>query len=287
VAGRAVRVAIPMTRVSAEAVTASIALGGRASAVVVGPDGEHIYVAQSDSVAVISSCHHIVARIPLDDEPKDLALDAAGRRLFAITYDGSVSVINTCDYTMKTIPCHWGSDVAVSPDGRYQYVARTDNHQILGHSVISAIDAGGRTIATMSVVSLVTGLTVSPDGTRLCAISSDRGSYYQYPPGWLTIIDTARHAVLSTLAIGSNPETVRGNNIVEARAMACRASATAGCYHATNWSGERWQTGCASNLTTGDPPSPSCVIALPIWFVRGVQLTGVFLVGASPGTVSA
>jgi YVTN family beta-propeller protein len=26
--------------------------------------------------------------------------------------------------------------------------------------------------------------------------------------GWLTIIDTARHAVLSTLAIGSNPETV-------------------------------------------------------------------------------
>jgi DNA-binding beta-propeller fold protein YncE len=192
-----------MTRVSAEAVTASIALGGRASAVVVGPDGEHIYVAQSDSVAVISSCHHIVARIPLDDEPKDLALDAAGRRLFAITYDGSVSVINTCDYTMKTIPCHWGSDVAVSPDGRYQYVARTDNHQILGHSVISAIDAGGRTIATMSVVSLVTGLTVSPDGTRLCAISSDRGSYYQYPPGWLTIIDTARHAVLSTLAIGS------------------------------------------------------------------------------------
>ena len=54
----------------------------------------------------------------------------------------------------------------------------------------------------------VAALAISPDGSRLYAVSSDRRTYYEYPGGWLTIIDTASHAVVETIAVGACPETV-------------------------------------------------------------------------------
>ena len=191
-----------------ETAVATVPVGGRVHDIAVSPDGEYVYVARSDSVVVINGRHHIVARIPVSGPAKSLAMDADGKQLFVVDYDGSVLVVDTRDYTTQTL---WGgcaSDVVVSPDGRHLYAAHNQDADGGANGVVSVIDiACATTVATVPVNDVAT-LTISPDGSRLYAVSSDRRTYYQYPAGSLTIIDTASHAVVETLAVGACPETV-------------------------------------------------------------------------------
>ena len=195
--------------VPTETVVATIPLGGRVHDVIASRDGEHVYVAQSDSVTVINSRHRIVAKIPVDGYPKNLALDADGKQLFVIHYGGSVSVIDTLDYTVQTL-CGGGAlDVVISPDGHHLYAAHDSITGGGPHSEVSVIDiAGATTITTVPVVNDVAALALSTDGTYLYAISSDRRTYYQYPAGWLTIIDTKSRAVVDTIPVGACPEAI-------------------------------------------------------------------------------
>jgi YVTN family beta-propeller protein len=192
----------------AETAIATIPVDGRVHDIAVSPDGDYVYVARSDSVVVINARHHIVARIPVSGPAKSLVMDADGKQLFVVDYDGSVLVVDTRDYSAQTL---WGggaSDVVVSPDGRHCYAAHNGGTDGGVNGVVSVIDvAGARTVATVPVKD-VAALTISPDGSRLYAVSSDRGSYYQYPAGRLTIVDTASHAVVETIAVGACPETV-------------------------------------------------------------------------------
>jgi YVTN family beta-propeller protein len=192
----------------AETAIATIPIHGHVHDITVCPDGEHVYVARSDSVVVINGRHHIVARIPVGGPAKSLVIDADGKQLFVVDYAGSVLVADTRDYTAQTL---WGggaSEVVISPDGRHLYAA---HNQVTGggaHDVVSAIDIACATTVATVPVNNVAALTISPDGSRLYAVSSDRRTYYQYPAGGLTIIDTASHAVVETIAVGACPETV-------------------------------------------------------------------------------
>jgi YVTN family beta-propeller protein len=69
------------------------------------------------------------------------------------------------------------------------------------------IDIASATTVAEVPVKDVAALTTSPDGSRLYAVSYERRTYYQYPAGWLTIIDAASHAVVETIAVGACPET--------------------------------------------------------------------------------
>jgi YVTN family beta-propeller protein len=174
----------------------------------VSPDGEHVYVARSDSVMVLNGRHHIVGKIPVSGSAKSLVMDADGKQLFVVDCDGSVLVVDTRDYTAQT---PWGgcaSDVVVSPDGRHLYAVHNQVTDGGANGVVSVIDiACATTVDTVPVKDPV-ALAISPDGSRLYAVSSDRRSYYQYPAGRLTIIDTASHAVVETIAVGACPDTV-------------------------------------------------------------------------------
>jgi YVTN family beta-propeller protein len=192
----------------AETAIATIPVGGRVHDIVVSSDGEYLYVARSDSVIVINGRQHIVARIPVTGPVKSLVMDAAGRQLFVINYDGSVLVIDTHDYTPRTPWDGWASTVVISADGRHLYAAHNHVTDGEGGGAISVIDiACATTVATVPVHD-VSALALSPDGSRLYAVSYDQRAYYQYPAGWLTIIDTASHAALEIIAIGACPETV-------------------------------------------------------------------------------
>ena len=192
----------------AETAIATIRVGGRVHDITVRPDGEHVYVARSDSVMVINGRHHIVARIPLSRPAKSLVMGADGRQLFVVDYDRSVLVVDIRDYTAQTLWRGCASDVVVSPDGRHLYAAHNQVTEGGANGVVSVVDIGSATtVATVSVKD-VAALTISPDGSRLYAVSSDQRTYYQYPAGWLTIIDTASHAVVEAIAVGACPETV-------------------------------------------------------------------------------
>ena len=117
-------------------------------------------------------------------------------------------VVDTRDYTAQTLWGRGASDIVVSPDGRHLYAAHNQVTDGGPNDVVSVIDvAGATTVATVPVKD-VAALTISPDGSRLYAISYDWRTYYQYPAGRLTIIDTASHAVVETIAVGVCPERV-------------------------------------------------------------------------------
>jgi YVTN family beta-propeller protein len=192
----------------AETAIATIPVGGRVHDIAVSPDGEHVYVARCDAVMVINGRQHIVARIPVTGPVKSLVMDAAGRQLFVINYDGSVLAIDTREHVAQTLRDGGGSGVVVSPDGRHLYAAHNQITDGEASGAITVIDiACATTIATVPVHD-VAALAISPDGGRLYAVSYDRPTYHQYPAGWLTIIDTASHAAVKTIAIGASPETV-------------------------------------------------------------------------------
>jgi YVTN family beta-propeller protein len=187
---------------------ATITIGGRVHDITVSPDGEHLYAARSDSVMVINGRQHIVARIPVTGPVKSLVMAASGRQLFVVDYDGSVLAIDTRDHIAQTLWDGCASDVVVSSDGRHLYIAHKKVTDGEASGAIAVIDtACATTVATVPVHD-VAALAMSPDGSRLYAVSYDRCAYDQYPAGWLTIIDTAGHAVVKTIAIGASPETV-------------------------------------------------------------------------------
>jgi YVTN family beta-propeller protein len=193
--------------VPAETVIATIPLGDRINDIVVGPEGK-VYVAQSEFVTVLNRMNHITARIPVTGDLKQLMLTADGSRLYAIHYDGSASIISTADHSAKAVSGGWNSAVALGHDGRYLYGARNGLAQGVPYSAVSVVDPQGTTVAAVLVVDDVTGLALGRGGTRLYAISSRRSSVYQYSPGWLTTIDTTHPAVIDTIAVGANPQTI-------------------------------------------------------------------------------
>jgi YVTN family beta-propeller protein len=220
----------------AETAIATIPVDGPVHDMIVSPDGEHVYVARSDSVMVIDAPHHIVGRIPVGGPAKSLVMDADGKQLFVVDYDGSVLVIDTRDYTAQTPWDGCASDVVVSPDGRYLYAAHNQVTDGGVSGVVSVIDVACATTVTTVPVNDVAALTISPDGSRLYAVSYDRPTYYEYPAGRLTIIDTASHAVVETIAVGACPETLA-------------ASPDGACLYITHYD---TCSVSAVNLTTGD-----------------------------------
>jgi YVTN family beta-propeller protein len=191
-----------------ETAIATIPVDGRVHDIAVSPDGEHVYVARSGSVIVINGRHNIVARIPVSGSAKRLVMDADSKQLFVVDYDGSVLAVDTRDYTAQTPWDGCASDVVVSPDGRHLYAAHNQVTDDGANGVVSVIDIACATTAATVPVNDVAALAISPDGSHLYAVSYDGRTYYQYPAGWLTIIDTASHAAVKTIAIGACPETV-------------------------------------------------------------------------------
>jgi YVTN family beta-propeller protein len=191
-----------------ETLVVTMALGGGCCDIAVSPATAHLYVADHDSVRVIGTLNHVVASVPVVGHPKALAIDTAGHLVCVTSHDGPVSIINTADNTVKTIPGH-SIAATLSPDGAYLYTADNATDPAGDYGRISVIDTESEAVATVSVDNLVTDLAVTPDGSRLYALTSERNSYYQYARGAIAVIDTATRSVIDTIAVGSSPDTLR------------------------------------------------------------------------------
>ncbi|OBG28562.1 YncE family protein [Mycobacterium sp. 852002-51057_SCH5723018] len=189
------------------AVQWQLSIGTRVGDVVVGKDAERVYVAADNCVTVIAG-GDIAARIPVGPDTKRLILSADDAFLYVVGYDGSVRAISTADHAVTTIAGSPSTAEVVSSDGRRLYTAHPAASLESTYSQISATAADGTSLGTVAIKNYATGMDVSPDGGRLYVATSTVSVHTQFFPGWVTVIDTAQHTVVDSIAVPVSPDTV-------------------------------------------------------------------------------
>lgn len=205
----AVSVTIADEEPSRRSVAKTVELGVRVSDIVGMPATDHVYVAVTDRVIVISSLHNIIANISVPRDPKRLILGADGEFLYVVHYNGVLSIIDTTDHTSMIVDANSPSVAeVVSPDGRRVYLAHRATSSERDSSWISVLDADGTMVARVPVENHATGMDLSPDGSRLYVATEWCNSYTQYYSGFVTVLDTSTLNVIDTIAVPPSPSTV-------------------------------------------------------------------------------
>jgi YVTN family beta-propeller protein len=182
----------------------TLPMGTRVCDVVAGSATEQVYVAVDDCVIVMIG-RDIAARIPVGPDTKRLIRSADETLLYVLGYDGSVRVISTDDHSVTSISGSPSTAEVVSPDGRYLYTAHPTTAR---ESEISVTTADGELVGTVATENYATGMDLSPDGTYLYVATSRLSPHTQYALGSLTVIDTAKHAVVDSIPMPLSPDTV-------------------------------------------------------------------------------
>ena len=184
-----------------------IPIGARVCDVVACRDTDQVYVATDDRVTVIAGSD-IAARIPVGPDTKRLILGADEAFLYVPGYDGSVRIISTADHTVTTIYGSPSTAEVVSPSGRSLYTAHIATSRESVDSSISATAADSTSMTSVVIKNYATGMDLTPDGGHLYVATSQITSYRQYFPGSVTVIDTAQHDVVDSIAVPLSPDTV-------------------------------------------------------------------------------
>jgi YVTN family beta-propeller protein len=192
---------------NSEAIVTTISVGGHAGEIATSPDGNRIYVIVDDSVKVISRSHHIVGTYRIGPHPKSILVSVDGTRVYVTGYDGSTSVINTADNTVKTFMLQRSNAEIVSPDGGCIYTAHSGIVGDTGGSWISVVSAEGAMVAVVPVDRHATDMALSPDGRRLY-VSSRRGASYLDSRGVISVIDTCTSRVTDNIAVEVAPDSI-------------------------------------------------------------------------------
>jgi YVTN family beta-propeller protein len=185
-------------------VVATIFLGEHARDLVVSPDGKYVYATTANSVNVIDRTHRVVANIPVGVHPKRTMVSADGSRVYVTGDDGSMSIINTVERTVKTVGGEATTAELVSPADNYVYRVHNQGRNCW----VSVISDDGTTVAATPVDSYASALTLSPDGTRLYVASSKPSSTYQHGHGSICVIDTATFTLVDVIAMQFSPDRV-------------------------------------------------------------------------------
>jgi YVTN family beta-propeller protein len=184
--------------------TTTIAVDGFAHHVVAGPHGDYVYATTAKSVNIIDRDHRVVASVALGVDPKHTIVSPDGSRIYVTGYDGSVSIIDAADHTVRTVEREASAAEVISPEDNYLYLAHNQGRNCW----ISAMAHDGTTATIVPVDSYATALALAADGSRLYVASSKPTARKQRGHGAISIIDTDTFTVTDVIAMQACPDAI-------------------------------------------------------------------------------
>jgi hypothetical protein len=110
------------------------------------------------------------------------AVTADGTRLYTVSFSGGIGVWNLETGTHeRTLPGVGGTDLAISPDGRFLYVLLGSDHIVGGSKVYIVDPATGGRLRTVTLGGLARRIAMSEDGI---AVISNVGA----ETGWVDFV---------------------------------------------------------------------------------------------------
>jgi YVTN family beta-propeller protein len=166
----------------------------------------------SDTATIIDvASGSVTGFAPVGQRPSGVAITPDGARAVVANLDSSfVSVVDLASATTTNINISTrGSQVEISPDGRYAYIPVVANGDGVWRINLDTLAVDGAKLLTGNMggvgysYSQSSGIDLSPDGTRLAVA----GSFDNV----VTLIDTVSWTVDRTIAVGSFPTVVAFN----------------------------------------------------------------------------
>ena len=183
---------------SSSIVVKTISVGDWPGHIAVTPDGRYVYITNqsSSTVSVIATYdNNVAATINVGNSPRDITISPNGR--YAYITNGASNTIGVIDISNNTvvsnIPVAWPGYTAITPDGKYVYVASA----FLADAV-SVIDTSSNTVVkTISVGGSSDHVTITPDGKYVYIASTFNNK--------ISMIETSSNSVVKTLTVGTEP----------------------------------------------------------------------------------
>ncbi len=194
---------VSVIQVSTGTVVATVAVNTLPRGLCVTPDGRYVYVCNQGSggagttVSVIATASNtVVATVTVGSGPYYCAVTPDGSKVLVVNNTSvTVSVISTATNTVSATITGIVSApefIAIDPKGVTAYVGSTTS------SAMNAITVATSAVATVTTLSSVTGIDVTPDGNYV---------YVAHGNGTVGIIPTQTLTEnATTITIGSNPQ---------------------------------------------------------------------------------
>jgi YVTN family beta-propeller protein len=189
----------------------NIAVGASPSSVVVFPRDHYAFVTNSysNTVSVINIVNlKVVGVVPVGAHPDGVAIDPRGHFAYVVnSASNSVSVIDIhAQKVVQTVPVGRSPQkVAIDPDGRHAYVTNFGDNtlSVINLSTTIGLDIYNSLLKTNKTIPFglnPRGLALAPDSHHAFVVNTEDQT--------LSIIDTAKGAVISTAFVGYSPDEV-------------------------------------------------------------------------------
>jgi YVTN family beta-propeller protein len=182
---------------------------GKGPAIIVATPGlEKLYTANwaDNTVSAVDVVTGNVKSIALPGKPYVVAVDQAGKRVYAGLATNAIAVIDTeTDTVLRQYPtAELPASVIVSPDGKTLYVATLNLLGLSNGSLFAmSSETGDITREAISVGRVPAWITITPDGSKVYTLN--------FLSDDISVIDTESWKLDSTIATGSGSMGIIGN----------------------------------------------------------------------------
>ncbi len=170
------------------------------------PDGALLYSVTFNAVQVVDTATNaVIANIPTGNIVTNVVQSPNGFLYTCNNSSGTVSIIDTATYTVaSTLPSLPCQTIAITPDGSSVWVSSNDVANSFLPTIV-VIDTATNAITTSFAIGAVLAnapsrIAFTPDGSFAYAAG--------FPSNSVSVIDTATHATVATVPVGSLPTFV-------------------------------------------------------------------------------